>query len=48
MALDRYLWEPGAGKVGGQGALIRPERFRGSVHTEDAVGLQRRERQEVL
>jgi len=36
------IWEPGAGKVGGQGALIRPERFRGSVHTQHVAGLQRR------
>jgi hypothetical protein len=38
----RRLWEPGAGKVGGQGALIQPEWVRGSVHTGHVVVLQRR------
>jgi len=33
--------------AGGQGALIRPERIRGSIHTEDVVDFTRREREKA-
>jgi len=38
----RPVWKPDAGRYGGQGALNRPEWFRGCVHTQHVVELSRR------